>query len=117
MVFAVFFGGLTGCGAVVFSKDPGNLPLHLWIFWYACVACVGFGAAYGIGTLVGRLILRKSLLFSRSRVMFRQAFFIGITSAAALYIQSLRLLNVFSLVLLVSAFALLEFFFLNRETV
>jgi len=111
----IFILGLGGLAGVVLFYSPNNAPAFAFIGLYASVFAAGFGGS-GILLLIFRSLfrLKNQQNFSFGGI-FRQALFLGLLSSLALYLQSFRLLNIFTLGLLFLSAAILELYFLNRQ--
>jgi hypothetical protein len=112
--FAVFLAGLAGLFSVIFllSPETGAWP-DLTLFYLAVFVAV-FGASGMAGVTLKYFFGSHVTLLRDNGITVRQSMFLGLVAVAALLFQSQRLLNVYTITLLVASFGILEFYFLSK---
>jgi len=112
--FVVFLVGLVMVAFVATTESPENSPLYVYVILYGGV----FLGVIGLGGLAG-VTLRywfgsQVEVFTKQKTTVRQSIFLGMLGVSALYLQSLRLLNIYTMGLLVVFFFIIELIFLNK---
>lgn len=102
-------------GLVVSNLDPLQATWPVFVFFYLALflALVGTFALLGMGFRLA--ILRRQVVFRQVMIAFRQAFSFAFIVVMALFLQSQRLLHLWSLFLLVGALTFVEFAVLFRQ--
>lgn len=110
-ILVLGIGGVTG---LVLIYSPDNAPIFAFFGLYASIFATVLGASglllFALRSLFG--LEKRSVLGGFG--IFRQAALLGLLVSLAFYLQSFRLLNIFTLGLLIFCAAILELYFLNR---
>lgn len=99
---------------VIATESPDQALPYVYILIYSGT----FLAALGVGGVVG-VVLRywfgsQVEVFTNQKVTARQSILLGFLAVSSLYLQYLRLLNIYTMGLLVLFFFIIELMFLNR---
>jgi hypothetical protein len=112
--FGVFLAGLAGLTAVVFFIIPEIGAWQNFALFYAAVFVSAFGAAGMAGVILKYFFGSHVSLLRDNGITVRQSMFLGLVAVAALLFQSERLLNIYTIALLLASFGVLEFYFLSK---
>jgi cytochrome bd-type quinol oxidase subunit 1 len=114
LYLVVFALGLIGLIAVVLLLAPENGAWQSLALFYAAVFVVAFGASAAAGVVLKFFFGSHLALLRDNGITVRQSMFLGLIAVAALLFQSQRLLNFYTIALLVTSFGILEFYFLSK---
>lgn len=112
LCIAVFLVGFAGLAAIVLLTDPGQGWMLISGF-YGAVFVAATGLAAGLGAALRHLIFSEVWVAQNRLTIVRQSIFLGLITDLGLFFSANHLLNIYTMILLIVIFGVLELYFLN----
>ncbi|MCL5435617.1 MAG: hypothetical protein M1275_00880 [Patescibacteria group bacterium] len=113
VAFLVFLVGIGGMVGVIFKYSPASAPWGVHAALYFSVFLAVSGLCFSVLLFLSRAFVFRSQS-DRTGVVLRQALMLGALVSVTLALQSLRLLNVYTIGLLLLCSGILELYFSSR---
>lgn len=94
--------------------NPAEAIWYYLAAFYASLFTLVFGLTAIVGVLTRYHFGSQVEIFQRNTLILRQSLWFGLLAVISLYFQSQALLNIYTAILLIVTFGVLEMIFLNR---
>src|SRR3990167_9636485 len=114
LYLVIFLAGLAGFFLLINLFNPETSSWYVFAALYFSIFVASFGIATLLVSFVRYVFGSRIGIFSERDVVLRQSSWLGLLVTSGFILQSLRLLNIFTGVLLILVFGILELYFLNK---
>jgi len=112
---ALLLLGVAAFLVVTTVLNPIGAPWYYLAAFYVSVFVAMIGLSGMVGVIFRYRFGSQVELFRSNIITLRQSIWFGLIVISALFLQSQRLLNPYTMILSVAFFAILELFFIRRE--
>jgi len=110
----VFFVGLTGLLLIISLSSPGDSSIIVFTALYLSLFISAFGLVALLAVIFKSVFGSRAALYRNNKVTLRQASLLALLVTIGFFLQSLRLLNLTTGILLAVTISVLELYFLNK---
>ena len=114
LYLVIFLAGLVGFFLLVNLFNPEGSAWYVFAAVYFAIFVSAFGFSAILVVAFRYMFGSRAGVFQERSIIIRQSVWLGLLVTSGFFLQSFRLLNILTAVLLVLALGILELYFLNK---